>query len=1184
MPVLTHPYTKVMARATFSGTANVFLTVTGASIASGSFVAGRKYLLLIRALLDSPASGNDFEFATFHGNTLFPDSSWADEPEGGTTPKMQYSWFTVWTAVSGEAINLRLLPRDAAVVYGVQHIKMLAVDLTELIEGTDWYYNEVAANTVLDAADSATNNATVGFTPAVAGQDYLVLSSARMQEVSISLSYISKLVSTGTYASAVPSARREGEDAVSFGKVLWTMGRVYKALGAVAQTFTEKSSLNAAGTTEARTHSKVFALNLDRLQKQASAYTEAGTDLSATAFATQLQSVTLTPDIAGDVLVLSYWTFDPDDLRIGGKERLQVDNADVPGTTETADSFNQNESHDSNDFWAFFNFDVYNSNTSAHTYDLDASTEAALAGRVGEFRTLVAVTLQTGGILGNVVLALSASGTAVVAVKAAGAVVMGLKTTGGITHPVQAAGAVVMGLKTTGNLKIGTGISGEVNLPLTVAGTMTVQVLGAGVGALSLVVGGTVGVRVKADGGAGLILLGAGSAVLGPLIFPLPVVRYPRRVLRLEVWSDLRHAAGVMLGVFRWWHRGLISHAELNAVDDWAVTVPGVPWFVTEDYVLSPVFSDGSYLERRIMSVVRGVTVDGDTHTSIKAVHPLVDFTLRTQVRATDAAGRVRHKFTRQGITGREHLEEYIVGEMRRGGMTWWNTGFVERDTRVRLSYNSSTPAKSLVDLRERLELEVRIRDDGVSQYLVDLVAAERAAVPPIPVRYARNTGGATVERRIQDQATVIYVTGTISHDQPGTPGNMRWRIRAVEHPDLEVYRVYLEDNAGLGFGPLRFPGQLVGKRLTWRGAGRVLRQIEIVADNPTAQSVDLNFTEADPVWAELMTGKLVGLRAGDGTELTYVSIPDARPLAGSIERTDIPGTNNQLLGSSFRHWVTDAVGVPIHPVHWYPTSEDGVTLSQNLFETYWETGGASVLMETRREHEGIVSDIVPLDEGTLTVPVNTVDTRTWFENGQAYLMLELFNDDSDEPLLVVGRDAEEPGAVVNDATPKDWWTDLAMPANVAQAVARWNKAHPETPLVNDFTRARVSLRQRGAVRVRAYVDRLQLTETEDIEPYAEGSGAAQLWNAAQIELSNYGGPAETVAVDYRDVAPLGHGVLPPDAVAPGVTFAIRLDSLGVTRNARVASADTLWDEGPAVGVNLEGRPQELTRRLARAN
>jgi hypothetical protein len=213
--------------------------------------------------------------------------------------------------------------------------------------------------------------------------------------VSISISYESKIVSTGTFASSLPRRIEEGEDGASpsEGRKVLTMARVYKALGAVAQTFTEVRSSLPPARDRGRTHSQLFAINLSLFKNAAAAYTEAGTDLSGTDYATTAQTVSVTPSQLIDTLVLGYFSWDSNTVDVGCKARIQADNNDISGQP-TIDALLIQQPHDNRDEIGVFLVDIANLSAAAHTIDLDGSAEIAAAGRAAAYRSLVALPLE----------------------------------------------------------------------------------------------------------------------------------------------------------------------------------------------------------------------------------------------------------------------------------------------------------------------------------------------------------------------------------------------------------------------------------------------------------------------------------------------------------------------------------------------------------------------------------------------------------------------------------------------------------------------------------------------------------------------------------------------------------------------------------------------------------------------
>jgi hypothetical protein len=92
-----------MNQTTTSGT---YVDATNGDIASGNFTTGDKYLILAMAQFGVNNSSQGVYVRVVHGSTAFDDSEqlWTSS---ATTKRTPYFWWTVWTAVSGEDINIQ---------------------------------------------------------------------------------------------------------------------------------------------------------------------------------------------------------------------------------------------------------------------------------------------------------------------------------------------------------------------------------------------------------------------------------------------------------------------------------------------------------------------------------------------------------------------------------------------------------------------------------------------------------------------------------------------------------------------------------------------------------------------------------------------------------------------------------------------------------------------------------------------------------------------------------------------------------------------------------------------------------------------------------------------------------------------------------------------------------------------
>jgi hypothetical protein len=261
-----------------------------------------------------------------HGTTAFADS---EQLRAGTqsTRRTPYFWWTVWTAVSGEDVNIQYRGNpNSAPTASLDFIILIAINLSDdVTENTDWVYAERTTDDALTTTPLA--GASITFTPGSAS-DWLVLTNGQYTMCADTISYISKMETSGEASSSLAEARREmiaAGEATRFNVV--SLARVF-ALGAASNTFAEYGSESAVEVT--RTHSRVFALNLDKFRNHAFAYTEADVSLSATNYATLLQTLSITPDVTGDVWVAGYFGFDVGNVARIVEYRIQRDNADEP--------------------------------------------------------------------------------------------------------------------------------------------------------------------------------------------------------------------------------------------------------------------------------------------------------------------------------------------------------------------------------------------------------------------------------------------------------------------------------------------------------------------------------------------------------------------------------------------------------------------------------------------------------------------------------------------------------------------------------------------------------------------------------------------------------------------------------------------------------------------------------------
>lgn len=368
-------------------TSSTYGTITGATIADTEFTATKKYLLFITAqcVNTTGTAGVMARIKVIHGSTDFTESI-AEYSEGAGN-RFNYLFFTVWTAVSSEAISVQFASENNSDTIGCDQVGMFKLNLTDnLTENTDWFFNERTNDDSLST--TPTDGGSLTFTPAAG--DWAVLTYAVYSTTGNTDSTTSIMDRSGEATSSTPSQTIDVTN--SDNNIQAMLARVF-ALTAVSNTFKEISSISGATDTVTRTHSSVFALNLNKFRNHTNAYTDADASLSATDYATNAQTASITPDIQGAVWVVAGLGFDKQNTARKLEFRLQIDDADDPAA-QTTDNYPFDLGAGASDESYFIVQTVSTLTAAAHTLDLDASADSISSTPAVQHRTIFAVTME----------------------------------------------------------------------------------------------------------------------------------------------------------------------------------------------------------------------------------------------------------------------------------------------------------------------------------------------------------------------------------------------------------------------------------------------------------------------------------------------------------------------------------------------------------------------------------------------------------------------------------------------------------------------------------------------------------------------------------------------------------------------------------------------------------------------
>jgi hypothetical protein len=198
-----------------------------------------------------------------------------------------------------------------------------------LTANADYWWNERTNDDSIST--SPTDGASVTFTP-TAG-NYLVMTYAQVSHGDTTTGYISGMTRSGEASSSTPESRCEGGTSGTY-YLGYLMARGF-ACTAVSNTFKEVGTATS-GSAHTRTHSSIFVLRLGAFETSGFSYTDGDVSLSATDFATNLETLNVTPATTGDFVIGGYWGYDCANLSRTALFRLQAAGTDSPGT-QTSD-------------------------------------------------------------------------------------------------------------------------------------------------------------------------------------------------------------------------------------------------------------------------------------------------------------------------------------------------------------------------------------------------------------------------------------------------------------------------------------------------------------------------------------------------------------------------------------------------------------------------------------------------------------------------------------------------------------------------------------------------------------------------------------------------------------------------------------------------------------------------------
>lgn len=613
----------------------------------------------------------------------------------------------------------------------------------------------------------------------------------------------------------------------------------------------------------------------------------------------------------------------------------------------------------------------------------------------------------------------------------------------------------------------------------------------------------------------------------------------------VEVWSDVQAAGGSRLAAVP----DVVSLAERRRLDGTDELVLGLPisspaWSsVGEQRALRVTYQDASYDEWRIAAPSEAREKAGPL-AAVKCL-PILSDLARAIVGRTEGDGSVAHDVEALRLTPTQHIDSFILPALADAGLTWIARGTIDATAAVDMSYQWLSPLAALRELAELTGTELRLRRNGTTQYLIDLVTEIGAGTPTPLVIVGRNLTEVKRERSGTEQATRVYPRGGADDGMYATMARARWRVSAVSGTTIT-----LADPDGAA-APVRFDDQLNGLYL--RKTDGTLTQItdSIAA---TSQVVVASATG-------IATSQQLEIRRNAaGADLTYLDHPTAKVApptgyglrAAVLDRGDVPSSVNVVANPTLASW---SAGLP---VSW--TALGAPTITETTAPERWQTGGRSARVQTTGDGQGLETASIVIGPSA-SRPYFSGFARLYVISGRVRLELVA----SDGVTTYVLPDGTDGRAWTNV---RDVWVDLGVAGIDLNALAA--------------TSARLRIVQDGPGTAEWYLDGAQLVQRAAHVPFIEGSGPNRLWHAANDHLETFAAPLVQVSARLIDLERLDATKFADDAFVMGGTVRLRDSALGIDVTTRVVEIGRNLLVAGDVELAFSNRPEDLTDALLR--
>jgi hypothetical protein len=681
---------------------------------------------------------------------------------------------------------------------------------------------------------------------------------------------------------------------------------------------------------------------------------------------------------------------------------------------------------------------------------------------------------------------------------------------------------------------------------------------------------------------------------------------------RVEIWDNRQSAGGARLAVIP--DDIVVQETRSVAAEEsLACTIPilsAAASALLERRILRCDYSDTVFDEWRISQITERRTAAGELLLDVTGVPILQDLAEDCVVGRAEADGSVVYDFEALSLTPTQIINTFILPALTAEGITDVALGTIDPTAAVDVVFSWDTPLSALRKLAQVTSCELRLRRNGTSQYLVDLLVQIGAGATVPDLRFGKNLPWLTRDRNTVDFATRCQPQGAQTDSLYASMAGARWKVTAIAGTDIT-----LADPAG-GDPPIAFDNQLNGAYLRTVGGSLTLISASVASTQKVTVASAAGITVND----------IIEFRKDSaGTALTWLTNPAAVTLYGRrvqvLPRPDLPPTINLIANPAERNYAGassapdgfETLGAP--------------TLTRTSTPARWRVGGFSCRIQGTNDGDGIGTAYTTFAP-TATLPYFSGFVSFWLEAGRVRVELIAAAATQSVTLtrsgttvtvayggahgLTAGRLVEILGA--NETQYNGIWVILAVPTS--STLTYTIATTPATPATGTITaaevwrlpngtegrawsdqtktwvdlgvagidlnalaatRAKLRVMQDGTTATDCYADDFQLTQSDGQQSFLEGAGPTKLWQAANAYLVLHQQPAIAYSCAWLDLFQLDPTVWAFEDLTLGGAVNIRDEALNITAATRVLGYQRDVRLPGTVQLVLSTQPEDYT-------